>query len=43
MLKEYFSNEEIESLKNNSDLLYKTLEIVLKFFNGKVDKSGYLI
>jgi len=40
MLKEYFSSEEIESLKNNNDLLYKTLEIVLRLFNGKVDKSG---
>ena len=40
MLKEYFSDNEYENLKNNKDLLYKTLEIVLKLFNGKVDKSG---
>lgn len=40
MIKDYFSKEEYENLKNNTDLLYKTLEIVLKLFNGKTDKSG---
>ena len=40
MLEKYFSLEEIENLKNNYDLLFKTLEIVLRLFNGKVDKSG---
>ena len=40
MLKNYFSEEEYNKLKENKDLLYKTLELVLKLFNGKVDKSG---
>lgn len=40
MLKDYFKQEEYEYLKNSSDFLYKTLEIVLKLFNGKLDKSG---
>ena len=40
MIKEYFSEEEYISLKNNNDLLYKTLELVLKLFNGKLDKSN---
>lgn len=40
MLKKYFSEEEYDNLKNNQDLLFKTLELILKLFNGKVDKSG---
>ena len=40
MLKSYFEESEYESLKNNSDLLYKTLELVLKVFDEKVDKGG---
>ena len=40
MIKEYFSEEEYINLKNNNDLLFKTLELVLKLFNGKLDKSG---
>lgn len=40
MLEKYFSKEEMENLKNNNDLLFKTLELVLRLFNGKVDKSG---
>lgn len=39
-MKECFNLEEYENLKKNSDLLYKTLEIVLKLFNDKNDKSG---
>ncbi len=40
MLKEYFSLEEIKDLKENQDLLYKSLELVLRLFNGKNDKGG---
>ena len=39
-MKEYFNLDEYENLKLNSDLLYKSLEIVLKLFNDKNDKSG---
>ena len=40
MLKSYFEELEYEKLKNNSDLLYKTLELVLRVFDDKVDKGG---
>ena len=39
MLKKYFEEQEYEKLKNSNDLLYKTLELVLKLFNDKTDKS----
>ena len=39
-MKEYFNLEEYEKLKQNPDLLYKSLEIVLRLFNDKNDKSG---
>ena len=40
MLKSYFDEDEYLKLKNNPDLLYKTLELVLKVFDDKVDKGG---
>ena len=40
MLKSYFDELEYEKLKQNKDLLFKTLEIVLKVFDEKVDKGG---
>lgn len=40
MLKSYFDELEYDNLKNNSDLLFKTLELVLKVFDEKVDKGG---
>ncbi len=45
MLEKYFTDEEIENLKKTDDLLLKTLDIVVKVFKDKVDKSGtpYLI
>ena len=40
MLKEYFSEEELIGLRKNSDLIYKSLEIVTRLFNDKNDKGG---
>lgn len=40
MLKSYFEELEYENLKNSNDILYKTLELVLKVFDEKVDKGG---
>ena len=40
MLEKYFSEEEFNELKNNNDLIYKSLEIVTKLFNDKEDKGG---
>ena len=40
MLKDYFSEEELLSLKDNNDLMYKSLEIVTRLFNEKCDKGG---
>ena len=40
MLKEYFSEEEYELLKNNDNLIYKSLEIVTRLFDNQVDKGG---
>ena len=40
MLKSYFEEEEYLKLKESRDLLYKTLELVLKVFDEKVDKGG---
>ena len=40
MLKKYFDGYEYNNLKNNKDLLYKTLELILKLFDDKTDKGG---
>ncbi len=40
MLEKYFSGEEFNELKNNDDLMYKSLEIVTRLFNDKEDKGG---
>ena len=40
MLKSYFDEIEYQELVKNKDLLYKTLELVLKVFDDKVDKGG---
>jgi len=40
MLKSYFDEDEYLNLKESSDLLYKTLELVLRVFDDKVDKGG---
>ena len=40
MIKSYFDEEEYLKLKESSDMLYKTLELVLKVFEDKVDKGG---
>ena len=41
MLKKYFTTEEYENLKNNDELIYKSLEIVTRIFNDKCDKGGF--
>ena len=41
MLKKYFREEEYEKLKNNNELIYKSLEIVTRLFNDKCDKGGF--
>ena len=40
MLKDYFTEEEYELLKSNDNLIYKSLEIVTRLFEDKVDKGG---
>ena len=40
MLKKYFTEEEYNSLQASNDLLFKTLELVIKLFEGKTDKGG---
>ena len=40
MIKSYFEENEYLELKESNDLLYKTLELVLKVFDDKVDKGG---
>ena len=40
MLKRYFDELEYDDLKKSDDLLFKTLELVLKVFDDKVDKGG---
>ena len=40
MLNKYFTEEEILNLKNNKDLLEKSLDLILKLFNDKTDKEG---
>ncbi len=41
MLKNYFSEEEYEELKNNDNLIFKSLEIVTRLFDNQVDKGGF--
>ena len=41
MLEKYFTEEELESIRNTDDLIYKSLEIVTKLFNEKCDKGGF--
>jgi (p)ppGpp synthase/HD superfamily hydrolase len=40
MLKNYFTQEEYEVLKSEENLIYKSLEIVTRLFDDKVDKGG---
>ncbi len=37
---EYFTEEEIEKLKNNDNLIEKSLDLVLRLFADKTDKEG---
>ena len=39
MLKNYFTEEEYDILQASNDLLFKTLELVIKLFEGKTDKG----
>ena len=41
MLEKYFTEEEYKKVKETDDLIYKSLEIVTKVFNDKVDKGGF--
>ena len=41
MLEKYFTEEEYERIKNAEELVYKSLEIVTKVFDDKVDKGGF--
>lgn len=41
MLKKYFTEEEYNNLKENNELIYKSLEIVTRLFNDKCDKGGF--
>ncbi len=41
MLKEYFTQEKYEELKNNPNLISKALDILLSLFEGDLDKGGY--
>ena len=41
MLKKYFTDDEYYNLKNNNELIYKSLEIVTRLFNDKCDKGGF--
>ena len=40
MLKSYFDELEYQKLVESKDLLYKTLELVLRVFDEKIDKGG---
>jgi len=40
MLKKYFEESEYQMLKESHDLLYKTLELVLRVFDFQFDKGG---
>jgi len=41
MLEKYFTQEEYERIKNNNELIFKSLEIVTKVFSDKNDKGGF--
>ena len=41
MLKDYFTEEEYQNIKENDNLLYKSLEIITKVFSEKCDKGGF--
>ncbi len=41
MLKEYFSDEKYEEIKNSGNLIYKALEIVSNIFKNDIDKGGH--
>ena len=41
MLKNYFTEEEYQIIKDTPELIYKSLEIVNKVFNEKCDKGGF--
>ena len=40
MLEKYFNEEEYERIKKTDELIYKSLEIVTRLFDDKVDKGG---
>ena len=40
MLEKYFTEEEYQKIQATNDLMYKSLEIVTRLFNDKVDKGG---
>ena len=41
MLKKYFAEEKYEEIKNNQNLIYKSLEIVTNIFKNDLDKGGH--
>ena len=41
MLEKYFTEEEYKRILETDELIYKSLEIVTKVFNDKVDKGGF--
>ena len=41
MLEKYFTEEEYKKIKETDELIYKSLEIVTRVFNDKVDKGGF--
>ena len=41
MIKKYFTEEEYSYFQTTDDLLYKTLELILRVFPNKNDKGGF--
>lgn len=41
MLREYFSEEKYDELKNSDNLIYKAVEITTELFKDDLDKGGY--
>ena len=41
MLEKYFTEEEYKKILENDNLFYKSLEIVTRVFNDRVDKGGF--
>ncbi len=41
MLEKYFTEEEYDEIKNTSELMYKSLQIVTRVFSDKKDKGGF--